>query len=52
MSKQVIISIGRNLAVADMRLHSIFADRFSLPLYDYNLLREIAQEKKCQCIQS
>ena len=45
MSKQVIISIGREFGSGGHEIAQHLADRFSLPLYDYNLLREIAQEK-------
>lgn len=44
--KQVIISIGREFGSAGHEIAEKLAERFSLPLYDYNLLREIAGEKK------
>ena len=44
--KQIIISIGREFGSAGHEIAEKLAERFSLPLYDYNLLREIAGEKK------
>ena len=44
--KQMIISIGREFGSAGHEIAEKLAERFSLPLYDYNLLREIAGEKK------
>ena len=44
--KQVIISIGREFGSAGHEIAEIIAKKFKLPLYDYNLLREIAGEKK------
>lgn len=44
--KQVIISIGREFASAGHEIAEILATRFGLPLYDYNLLREVAADKK------
>ena len=44
--KQMIISIGREFGSAGHEIVEKLAERFSLPLYDYNLLREIAGEKK------
>lgn len=43
---QMIISIGREFGSAGHEIAEKLAERFSLPLYDYNLLREIAGEKK------
>lgn len=43
--KQVIISIGREFASAGHEIAEILAERFQLPLYDYNLLREVAAHK-------
>lgn len=43
--KQVIISIGREFASAGHEIAESLANRLSLPLYDYHLLREIADEK-------
>ena len=45
MDKQVIISIGREFGSGGHEIAQNLADRFGLPLYDYNLLREIASEK-------
>lgn len=44
--KQVIISIGREFGSAGHEIAEKLAQRFQLPMYDYNLLREIAGEKK------
>lgn len=43
--KQVIISIGREFASAGHEIAEVLAERLQLPLYDYHLLREIADEK-------
>ena len=43
--KQVIISIGREFGSGGHEIAEKLAERFQLPLYDYNLLREIADEK-------
>lgn len=45
MNKQVIISIGREFGSGGHEIAQNLAERFNLPLYDYNLLREIASEK-------
>lgn len=45
MSKQVIISVGREFGSGGHEIAQKLAERFNLPLYDYNLLREIASEK-------
>ena len=44
--KQFIISIGREFGSAGHEIAEEMAKRFQIPLYDYNLLREIADEKK------
>lgn len=44
--KQFIISIGREFGSAGHEMAEELAKRFEVPLYDYNLLREIAQEKQ------
>lgn len=43
--KQVIISIGREFGSAGHEIAEELSKRFEFPLYDYNLLREIAVEK-------
>lgn len=43
--KQVIISIGREFGSAGHEIAEELSKRFEIPLYDYNLLREIAAEK-------
>lgn len=43
--KQVIISIGREFGSAGHEIAEKIAERFHLPLYDYHLLREVANEK-------
>lgn len=45
MNKQIIISIGREFGSGGHEIAQNLAERFNLPLYDYNLLREIASEK-------
>ena len=44
--KQVIISIGREFGSAGHEIAERIAKKFGLRLYDYHLLREIADEKK------
>lgn len=46
--KQVIISIGREFACAGHEIAEILAKRFDLPLYDYSLLREVANHKNVE----
>ncbi len=43
--KQVIISIGREFGSAGHEIAEKIAKKLELPIYDYNLLREIAGEK-------
>ncbi len=43
--KQVIISIGREFGSAGHEIAEALAERFQLKLYDYHLLREIADDK-------
>lgn len=43
--KQVIISISREFGSGGRTIATEIAKRFNLPLYDYNLLKEIAREK-------
>jgi len=43
--KQVIITIGREFGSAGHEIAEELAKRFDLRLYDYHLLREIAEEK-------
>ena len=43
--KQVIISIGREFGSAGHEIAERIAEKLQIPLYDYNLLREIAGEK-------
>lgn len=42
---QIIISIGREFGSAGHEIAEKLSEDFHLPLYDYNLLRKIAQEK-------
>ena len=44
--KQTIISIGREFGSGGHVIAENIAERFGLPLYDRNLLREVADEKK------
>lgn len=44
--KQVIISIGREFGSAGHEIAEALAEKFQLKLYDYHLLREIADEKE------
>lgn len=46
MSKQIIISIGREYASGGHVIAEAIAERLGLKLYDANLLREIAGEKQ------
>lgn len=43
--KQFIISIGREFGSAGHEIAEELAKRFQIPLYDYHLMREIADEK-------
>ena len=43
--KQVIISIGREFGSAGHEIAEALAEKYQLKLYDYHLLREIAEEK-------
>lgn len=45
MGKQLIISVGREFGSGGHAIAEQLAKRFELPLYDYNLLREITIEK-------
>lgn len=45
MEKQLIISIGREFGSGGHEIAQNLAERFKLPLYDFNLLREIADSK-------
>lgn len=45
MEKQLIISIGREFGSGGHEIAEILAKRFDIPLYDFNLLRDIANEK-------
>lgn len=44
--KQVIISLSREFGSGGRVIAKILAERFSLPLYDSNLLSEIAQNRR------
>ncbi len=46
MSEQLIISIGREFGSGGHAIGEILAEKFSLPLYDNNLLREITMAKE------
>lgn len=43
--KQIIISIGREFGCAGHELAGIIAERLNLPIYDFHLLREVADDK-------
>lgn len=45
MTKQLIISVSREYAGGGHEIAEKLAEKFSLPLYDYDLLKEIAAEK-------
>lgn len=45
MEKQVIISIGREFGSAGHIISEKLAERFQLPVYDSNLLMDVAREK-------
>lgn len=45
MSKQIIISIGREYGSGGLLVAEELAKRFDIPLYDINILDEIANEK-------
>ena len=44
MNKQVIISIGREFGSGGHAIAESLSKRFRLPVYDHNILREIAGE--------
>lgn len=46
MGKRIIISIGREFGSGGHEIAQELAKRLSLPLYDFNLLREIADVKQ------
>lgn len=46
MNEQLIISIGREFGSGGHEIARCLAERFALPLYDHNLLDEIAQERE------
>lgn len=46
MSEQLIISIGREFGSGGHAIGEMLSQRFNLPLYDNNLLREITTGKK------
>lgn len=43
--KQLIISVGRQVGSGGHRIAEVLAERFDLPLYDKNLIEEIAKER-------
>lgn len=45
MEKQLIISISREYGSGGHHIAELLAERFAFPLYDHNLLDEIAQKK-------
>lgn len=45
MEKQVIISIGREFGSGGRVIAKILSERFQIPLYDSNLLHEVAGER-------
>lgn len=48
MSKQLIISLGREFGSGGHKIAEMLAERFNLPLYDSNLLEHIAEEKNIE----
>ena len=44
--KQLIIALGRQVGSGGHRIGGILAQRFDLPLYDRNLLAEIAAQRQ------
>ena len=45
MEKQLIISIGREFGSAGHEIADRLAKHYGLPMYDHNLLREVAKER-------
>lgn len=45
MSKQLLISLGREFGSGGHEIARILAERFALPLYEDNMLRQIAQAR-------
>jgi cytidylate kinase len=46
MRKQLIISVGREFGSGGHVIAQKLAEHYNIPVYDHNLLREIADEKK------
>lgn len=46
MSQQVIISIGREFGSGGHEIAQKIAEKYKLPIYDHNLLKEMAESKK------
>lgn len=45
MSKQIIISVGREYGCGGKEIAQKLANHYNIPLYDSNLLQEVAEEK-------
>lgn len=45
MDKQLIISVGREYGSGGHAIAEILAKHYDIPLYDYNLLNEVARER-------
>ena len=45
MEKQLIISVGREYGSGGQEIAQKLADHYGLPLYDHNLLDEMAEKK-------
>ncbi len=44
--KQLIISVGREFGSGGHEIAAMLAKRYQIPLYDYNILSEVAKEKE------
>ena len=48
MKKQIILTVGREFGSGGHEIAQKLADYYKLALYDNNILREIAMEKKLE----
>ena len=48
--KQLIISLGRQVGSGGHKIAEALAERFSLPLYDKNLIAELAAQRELDAI--
>ena len=46
MEQQIIISIGREFGSGGHEIATMIAEKYNLPIYDHNLLKEMAASRK------